>query len=291
MKDKTFQRRKLGSGFLGMSLKRLFRRPKAVIGIAIIMIMIMIAVIAMKITPFGYADMNIADRFQTPNAVHLLGTDQHGRDVLSRLMYGAHYSLTIGIVSVVLSLFMGIILGSLAGFFGGKIDMTIMRLLDIIQSIPSLLLAICISAVLGAGFWQVIVSIAITCMPEYVRMLRASMMTVRDQEFVEAAVSIDCSKFRIISKHVLPNSLSPLIVLTTMNIANAIITASSISFIGLGVQPPSPEWGAMLSDAKAYIRDYPYLVMIPGITIMITVLSINMVGDALRDVLDPKLRR
>ena len=175
--------------------------------------------------------------------------------------------------------------------FGGTLDTVLMRFLDILEAIPGLLLTICVSAVLGSGFDKTILALAITSIPQYVRLLRAQVFSVRDEEYLEAAESISCSKFRIITRYVLPNSLSPVIVKATMSVAQTILTAASLSYVGLGVQPPTPEWGAMLSAGRAYIRSYPHLIMFPGIFIMITVLGLNLFGDGLRDALDPKLKK
>ena len=177
-----------------------------------------------------------------------------------------------------------------AGLFGGKVDLIIMRILDIVSAIPGMLLAVVISAALGSGFYKCVLAIGISGIPGYCRMLRGSIMATRDNEYVEAATAINCSKFRIIAKHVFPNAMSPIIVQATMSIASGITMAAGLAYIGLGVQPPNPEWGAMLSDAKNYIRDYPYLVVIPGAVIMLTVLAMNLIGDALRDAMDPKLK-
>jgi peptide/nickel transport system permease protein len=285
------QKEKRSQQILVIALRRMLKNPKAVTGIVILLILVLVAVFAPLIMPYEYAAADVPGRLSPPSFSHLFGTDQLGRDVLSRMMFGGRFSLTIGIASIILAVVLGLIFGSLAGYFGGWVDMIIMRVLDIIQSIPGLLMAICISSVLGPGFWQCIVSVALASLPDYIRMLRATMMSIRGSEYIEAAVSINCSKFRIIAVHVLPNTVSPLIVTATMGIAMAILTASSMSFIGLGVQAPLPEWGAMLSDAKSYIREYPYLVTFPGMAIMITVLAVNMIGDALRDALDPKLKK
>ena len=182
-------------------------------------------------------------------------------------------------------------IGAITGYFGGTLDTVLMRFLDILEAIPGLLLTICVSAVLGSGFDKTILALAITSIPQYVRLLRAQVFSVRDEEYLEAAESISCSKFRIITRYVLPNSLSPVIVKATMSVAQTILTAASLSYVGLGVQPPTPEWGAMLSAGRAYIRSYPHLIMFPGIFIMITVLGLNLFGDGLRDALDPKLKK
>lgn len=230
------------------------------------------------------------DRFALPNLSHLLGCDEVGRDILSRILYGAKFTLSIGILSTAVSCIFGVILGAVAGYFGGIVDTLIMRALDVFQAFPNILLAIAISAVLGAGFDKVIYAIGISGVPNFARMMRANILTVRNSEFIEAATSINCSTVRIIVHHVIPNAISPLIVQVAMGIASAALAASGLSFLGFGVQAPTPEWGAMLASARGYMRDYPHMVIIPGMFIMLTVLSFNLVGDAIRDALDPKLR-
>ncbi|WP_426157006.1 ABC transporter permease [Lacrimispora sp. 38-1] len=209
---------------------------------------------------------------------------------MSRLMIGSRASLKIGLISMAGASVIGIMLGSICGYFGGKADTIIMRFMDVFQALPPLILAIAISAALGPGLNNCILAITISNIPGFVRMTRASVLSIRRMEYLEAATAINCSTTRIIVKHILPNALSPLIVQLTMGVANAIISASAMSFIGLGVQPPNPEWGAMLSAGRSYIRNYPHMVTFSGIMIMITVLSLNMLGDGLRDALDPKLK-
>ena len=211
--------------------------------------------------------------------------------MLSRIIYGSRYSLSIGLLSVALGTAIGVFLGALAGYFGGWADNGIMRFLDMIQAIPGLLLAIAVSAALGPGFMNSVLALSIGVIPMSVRLLRGSILSIRTQEYLEAATSINCSTSRIITRHVLPNSFSPLLVSSTMGIGNTILAAAALSFIGLGVQPPTPEWGAMLSAGRNYIRDSPHIVIFPGIFIMLTVLALNMFGDALRDALDPKLKK
>lgn len=261
------------------------------IGLVILVIIILMAVFADVIAPYGYAEVNLPDRLQTPSAAHFFGTDEMGRDLFSRIIYGARDTLKLSLGTVIFGTGVGIILGSIAGYFGGWVDNLIMRILDIISAIPGILMAICISAVLGSGLIPTIFALGVGGIPGAARIIRAQMISVREQEFVEAATSINAGKIRIIAKHVFPNSMSPLIVSASMSLANAIIAASSLSFIGLGVQPPNPEWGALLSAGRSQIRDYPHLVMIPGIVIMLTVLAFNMLGDGLRDALDPKLKK
>lgn len=269
---------------------RIRRNPGAMFGLIFVISLFILSVISPYICKYDYAEIVMKDRFALPSSEHLLGCDEVGRDILSRILYGAKYTLSIGILSTIFSCVIGVILGAVAGYFGGKVDTLIMRILDIFQAFPNILLAIAISAVLGKGFDKVIYAIGISSVPNYARMMRANILTVRNSEFIEAASSINCSTFRIITHHVIPNAISPLIVQVAMGIASAALAASSLSFLGFGVQAPTPEWGAMLASARGYVRDYPHMVIIPGLFIMVTVLSFNLVGDAIRDALDPKLR-
>lgn len=271
-------------------LHRLFKNKLAVAGLVTIMLLVLVAIFAPILAPFSYETQDLGATYQFPNASHLLGTDNLGRDILSRLIYGTRQSLRIGVLSVAIASTLGIIFGSVAGFYGGRVDNILMRMLDIYQSIPAMLLSIALAAALGPGINNAILAIGISTMAEYARMIRAQILTVREKEFVEAARAINAGDFRIVTKHIIPNALAPLIVSITMNIGNSILAAATLSFIGLGAQPPLPEWGAMLSAGRAYMRDYGYLVVIPGICIMISVLAFNLLGDGLRDALDPKMK-
>ena len=273
-----------------LTLGRLKRNHLAMVGLVIIVVMIILALLAPYISPYPYEAADFKNRYATPSAEHWFGTDELGRDIFSRLLYGSRYSLRIGLISVAISAIGGIFFGALAGYFGGAVDNIIMRLLDVLQAMPGIVLAIAISAALGPGLTNSVIALSISSIPSYARMTRASILNVRKMEYLEAATSINCSNARIIWKHVLPNALSPLIVQATMGIAGAIMGAAMLSFIGLGVQPPTPEWGAMLSAGRNYLRDYPHLCIFPGIMIMMAVLSLNMLGDGLRDALDPKLK-
>lgn len=272
------------------AIKRLRKNKTAMFGLFIFTLLALSAIFAPLLSPYGYATLDMKNAFQGPSAAHWFGTDDLGRDIFTRILYGGRYSLTIGIISVSFALVVGIVIGTIAGYFGGMVDNLIMRFLDIFQSIPGLILTIAISAALGSGFDKTILALSISRIPSFARVLRASIMRVREQEYLEAAESIRCGKFRIIMKYVLPNSWAPLIVEATMGVANTVLTAASLSYIGLGVQPPTPEWGAMLSGAKGYIRDYSYMLTFPGIFIALTVLCLNMLGDGLRDALDPRLK-
>jgi peptide/nickel transport system permease protein len=272
-------------------LKQLSYNKLAMFGLILFVAELGLCLLAPVIAPYDYKAMDILSMNQGPSAAHWFGTDDLGRDILTRVLYGGRYSMTVSLLSVVVSLIFGVVIGSIAGYFGGWLDNVIMRILDIIQSLPGLLLTIVVAASLGAGFFNTVLALSVNGIPAQARMLRAQMMRVRGSEFVEAATSINCSKVRIIAKHLFPNSFSPLIVQASMAIANRITMCSSLSFIGLGVQPPAPEWGAMLAGSRQYIRDYPYMVIFPGLAIAVTVLALNLLGDGLRDALDPRLKR
>lgn len=271
-------------------MSRLAKNKLAMAGLIVIVLLIILAVLAPVIAPYGYDQQDLNSIYSQSSKEHLLGTDRLGRDILSRLIYGTRQSLRIGIISVAIAAFFGTILGSIAGFYGGKTDNILMRILDIYQSIPGMLLSIALAASLGPGINNAILAIGISTIPAYAHIIRASIMTVREKEYIEAAMAINAGDFRIITKHVLPNAIAPLIVEITMNIGNSILAAATLSFIGLGAQPPSPEWGAMLCEGRNFMRDYGYLVIYPGICIMTSVLSFNLLGDGLRDALDPRLK-
>lgn len=282
--------RKKRESMLLITLRRLAKNKMSMAGLIILLLMMAVSLLAPVLAPYPFEQTDLYNTFAVPSREHLFGTDELGRDILSRLMVGTKHSLRIGLISVLYSSVIGIGIGCVSGYYGGKVDGFIMRVMDIFSAIPALVLAIAICAVLGPGINNCIISIAISGTPSFVRMARASVLNVRRMEYLEAATAINCNTAQIIVKHILPNILAPLIVLMTMTVANNILTASQLSFIGLGVQPPNPEWGAMLSAGRNYIRKYPHMVLFPGITIMIAVLSLNMVGDGLRDALDPKLK-
>ncbi len=273
------------------TLKIMCRNPGAVVGAVIIVLIAIACIVVPLVSPYSYSDINPLEALQQPSAAHPFGTDRYGRDMLVRVAYGARYTLSIGVFSTLISLVLGTLIGAVAGFFGGKVDNIIMRILDIIQAFPQMLMAIALSAVFGTGFDKTIIAIGLTSVPGFARLLRANILTVRRQEYIEAAVTINCSTARTIIAHALPNAISPLIVHTAMEVAHAGMTAAALSFIGLGVQEPLPEWGSLLSGARSYIRDYSYLCLFPGLAIMLSTLSFNLIGDGLRDALDPKLRR
>ncbi|MBR5981303.1 MAG: ABC transporter permease [Firmicutes bacterium] len=273
-------------------LKQMSYNKMAMLGLILFLLELAIVLIAPLLPmKYGYNDLNFAEVGLKPCAAHWFGTDEFGRDIFTRILYGGRYSITMGLFSIMISVLVGAFIGSIAGYFGGWVDNLIMRILDVIQSLPALLLTIVVSAALGSGYFNTILALSVNGIPAMARMLRAQMMRVRNSEYIEAAESINCSKARVIVSHLFPNSFSPLLVQATMGVANRILMASSLSFIGLGVQPPTPEWGAMLSGSRQYIRDYPHMVIIPGLAIAVTILALNLMGDGLRDALDPRLKK
>lgn len=273
------------------TVKRITGNPTALVGMILFGLIIVIAIIGPFIAPYGYKEMDLTAQYAAPSAKHWFGCDALGRDIFSRILYGARYSLGLGLCTTIVSLCIGIVFGAVAGFFGGVTENIIMRLMDVLQALPATLLAIVISAALGNGFVNTVIAMAVSRIPGSCRMLRAQILSIRKSEYIEAAQSINCSTFRVILKHIIPNAFSPLIVSTTMGIGMTIQAAAGLSFIGLGVQPPTPEWGAMLSEGRNFLRQYPHMAIFPGLAIALTILSVNLFGDGLRDALDPKLKR
>ena len=271
--------------------KRFKRNRMAVFGLVVIILLILCALFPSAIAPYGYDDQNLSEQFIAPCLAHPFGTDNFGRDILSRVIYGCRISLLIGLISVSISCVLGVILGCIAGYYGNKVDNLVMRFIDIMLAIPQMLLAMSIVAALGIGTENLILAIAIGSVPGYARIVRGSILSVKGQEYIEAARSIGASDFRIITRHIVPNCLAPIIVQATMSIASAILSTASMSFIGLGIEPPTPEWGSMLSAGRAYLRDHWFVVTFPGVAIMLTVFAFNLFGDGLRDALDPKLKQ
>ncbi len=267
-----------------------YKNKMAVAGFIIILAMVIVAVFAPLIATQAPEAQDLAARFQSPSATHFFGTDNFGRDIFSNVVYGARISLFIGLVATIISVIIGTIIGAVAGFFGGAVDNLMMRLVDIILSIPSLILAIAISAVLGTGIRNLILAVSLSSITNYARIVRASVLSVKEQEYVEAAKIGGASNFRLIFRHILPNCTGPIIVQATLGVGTAILQAASLSFIGLGVQPPTPEWGGMLSQGRSYIRDYPHMTIFPGLAIALTIFSLNLFGDGLSDTLDVKQR-
>lgn len=270
---------------------RRFKKSKtAIIGLIMLSVLVLLAIVADVITPYDAEKSDAANRLQLPSWEHLFGTDELGRDIFTRIAMGTRISLLVGIVSVTVSAVGGIILGSLAGYYGGKVDTLIMRFVDIWMAIPSLLLNITIVAVLGVGLQNVMIAIGISSIPGYCRTIRASILSIKSSDFIEASKACGASDLYLIATHIIPNSLAPLIVQATLRMGASILVCASMSFMGLGVVPPTPEWGAMLSTGRSFLRDYPHLCTFPGAAIMYTVLAMNLLGDGVRDALDPKLK-
>lgn len=275
---------------LGEVASRLVLNKGAMFGLIVLVIIILMCIFAPLIAPYDYDAQDMTNRFIRPNSTHIMGTDNLGRDIFSRVLYGGRISLQVGFVATGISAVFGIFLGAISGYYGGRVDNVIMRVLDIFMAIPSLLLAIAISATIGAGIRSAMIAVGISAIPAFARMVRGPILAVKGQEYIEAAKSIDASDGRIIFRHLLPNVMSPIIVQATLRVATSIIDAASLSFLGLGVQPPFPEWGAMLSSSRVYIIDHSYMVTFPGLAIALVVISLNLFGDGLRDALDPRLK-
>jgi peptide/nickel transport system permease protein len=287
--SEAIRRKKRGA--LAEVLFRLRKSPLAMFGLLVILFLAFTAIFADVLAPYPYQKQNLAHMFETPSKQFLLGTDEFGRDILSRLIYGARISLQVGFIAVGIALVVGGMIGATAGYYGGWIDNGLMRVMDVLLSIPQTLLAIAIAAALGPGLFNLMIAVGVATMPNYARIVRGSVLSIREMEFIEAARAVGSSDLRIILKHIVPNSMAPIIVQSTLGVAVAILNAAGLSFIGLGIQPPYPEWGAMLSGGRQYIRDYPHLTLYPGLAIMFTNLALNFLGDGLRDALDPKLKR
>ncbi|VEU80071.1 ABC transporter permease [Haploplasma axanthum] len=266
------------------------RNKRALFGLFFIILLIFLAIFADLIAPFPMKEQNLANTLQRPNGTHLFGTDDLGRDVFSRIIYGTRTSLTIGVASIIIALLFGGLLGIVAGYFKGRVDTVIMRVCDVLLSIPSTLLAIAIVASLGNGINNLILAISIANIPIFARIIRSSVLSVNEKQFIEASNALGATNFRIIFRHVVPNVISPIIVQSTMGVATAILSAAGLGFIGLGVEPAVAEWGTMLNLGKSYIRTHQFLTFYPGIIIMLTILSFNMLGDGIRDAIDPRTR-
>ena len=272
---------------------RLRRNRMAIIGLSVLIILLLTAIFADFIGDYeGKAiKINAQQRLQGVSKEHWFGTDEYGRDIFTRIVYGTRTSLFVGAISVGIALSFGGILGAVAGYYGGKFDNIIMRTLDVLLAIPSILLSITIVTAMGAGLTNLMIAVGISNIPGFARVVRANVLGIKDQEYIEAARAIGLRDHEIILRHVLPNCMAPIMVYSTLKVAGAIMATAGLSFIGLGVQPPKPEWGSMLSSGRAFIRDKIHVVLFPGLAIMITILSLNLLGDGLRDALDPRMKR
>lgn len=264
----------------------------AMLGLVMLVAMMLCAIFADFIVDYdaNAISQNMKIRLMTPNKDHIFGTDQYGRDMFARIIFGARISLFVGLATVAISLTAGAMIGATAGYYGGKIDNGLMRIMDVFLAIPGLLMAIAVVAALGPGLVNLLIANSITRIPQFARVVRSAILSIKGQEFIEAARACGTKDTRIILRHILPNAIGPIIVQATLNMGTTILGIAALSFIGLGIQPPTPEWGSMLADARSQMRYYPYLVVIPGIAIMLAVMSFNLIGDGLRDSLDPKLK-
>lgn len=269
---------------------QLKKNKLAVVSMFVLLAIVLVAILAPVLAPYPYNLQDVANGYAEPSREHLLGTDKLGRDILSRLIYGTRASLAMGIIAVLIGAVIGIIIGSISGYYGAWVDNLMMRLLDIYQAIPMFLLCVALAAILGASLRNAIIALGLGIVPGYARIMRASVMTVRETEYIESAKSINCSTFRIITKHIIPNAIGPMIVQITMGVGSCILSGAALSYIGLGVQPPTPEWGYMISEARTVMRQHPTHAIFPGVCIMIAVLACNLLGDGLRDALDPRLK-
>jgi peptide/nickel transport system permease protein len=274
------------------TILRQFRRNRGgVAGLLIVLAFLLVAVLAERLMPHNPVQQDLAVALRPPGGAYLLGTDELGRDILSRIIMGARVSLLMSVAAVAGASIVGSVLGALAGYLGGRFDHLVMRGIDILLALPGILLAITIIAVLGVGLVNVIVAIAISGIPVFARLARGAALTVKEQEYIQAARVLGAQERRILVNHVFPNILAPLLVQATLLMATAVLTASSLSFLGLGAQPPTPEWGAMLSSGRTYLTSRPHVGTSPGIAVMLAVLGFNLLGDGLRDALDPRLKR
>lgn len=286
MKETDTKRR----GHFAEVMKRMSYSKINILCLVIVLLFILAAILAPVIAPYGYSDM-VAKSLQPPSAEHWFGTDDFGRDYFSRVVYGARYSIGLGFSATLVSFIFGSLLGSIAGYYGGKIDEAFMRFCDVIQSIPGVLLNMALCVAFGTGVFNTILALGIGGIAGSARLMRSSFLKLRKAEYIDAARAIDCSDGRIIMKHMIPNAFAPVLVQTTMRVGSVIMSAAGLSFLGLGVQAPTPEWGALLSGGRTFIRRAGWLCIFPGICILIFVLALNLLGDGLRDALDPKLKK
>ena len=270
--------------------QRLIRNKMAVVGMVIIILLLLTAIFANVIAPYSYQEQDYTAVAQRPSLHHLFGTDNMGRDIFSRCVYGARWSLPLGLLCVVAGLALGGTLGVIAGYCGGRVDNVIMRIMDVFQAIPSILMAIAVVAVLGNGIPQLVTAMSIAFMPNVAKTCRAAIFTVKGNEYVDASRAIGVSKVKIIVRHLIPNAIGVIVIDAVGMVGAAILIVSTLSYIGVGIVPPTPEWGAILSAGKEYIRSGVHMVLFPGLMIMLTVISFNLFGDGLRDALDPRLK-
>ena len=273
------------------ALRQFFRTPSGVVGLLLLIVVVLAAIFAPYVAPYDPIRYAPVDRMQGPNAQHWLGTDLYGRDLLSRVIYGGRISLSVSSISISLALLVGGSLGALAGYYLGWLDTVIMRVTDVFLAFPAILLAIALLAFLGGGFWNLTLAIAVAYAAPFTRVVRAAVLRTRDTMYVEASTALGAGDARLLLRHVLPNAAGPVLVELTLRLAYAILAEAALSFLGLGTQPPAPAWGQMIADGRPFLELNPWVSVAPGLAIMVTVLGFNLLGDALRDALDPRLRR
>lgn len=278
------------SSHYAVAFRRLKKNKLAMIGLGIVLTLILVAIFAPWIAPYDPTEPNLTNSLAPPSKEHPFGTDRVGRDVFSRVIYGSRIALTVGVLIVAVQAMIGVPLGLLAGYYGGTIDSVIMRIVDILLSIPSLVLALAIASALGPGLYNVIIAFGVIGWTRFARLVRAEVLSIREKEYIEAAKATGERDVAILIKHILPNVMPTIIVIATLTMPSALILASALSFLGLGAQPPTPEWGAILAEGRVYLRQAPWISTFPGLAIMFTVLGLNFLGDGLRDALDPRLR-
>jgi peptide/nickel transport system permease protein len=283
-----FERRRKARSQFDLMWRRLVANRLAIVGGVIVVAMILMALFAPLLAPADPIEMELSDKFQPPSRAHPFGTDDFGRDVLSRVIHGSRVSLQVGLIAVAIAASAGSFIGLLAGYFGRWFDMLSQRVIDVMLAFPDLILALAIVAVLGPSLRNVMIAVGIGSIPIYARVMRGQVLSLREKEYVEAARAAGAGHMRLVFRHILPNALSPMIVIATLGIAAAILAGAGLSFIGMGAQPPTPEWGAMLASGREYLRDEWWIATFPGIAIALTVLGFNLLGDGLRDALDPR---
>jgi len=270
--------------------RRMKRNKLALVGLAVMILMILVAILAPVIAPYGYDEQNYSAVLQKPNAAYPLGTDDFGRDLLTRLIYGSRISIPVGFICSALSLIVGGGLGLVAAYYGGWVEDIIMRIMDIFMAIPAMLFAMAVLSAIGTGTYKMIIAISLSCLPLFARITRGAVYTVKNADYIDSSRAIGASNVRMMLRHMLPNALGPVIVITTFSVAGNILVVSALSYLGIGIVPPTAEWGSILSAAKPYISSAPWFLLFPGITIMLSVFAINLFGDGLRDALDPRLK-
>jgi peptide/nickel transport system permease protein len=271
-------------------VRRVFGAPSAVVGSAIVLLAVLMAVGAPLVSPYDPLKQDLSRLLAPPSAAHVLGTDNVGRDVLARVIWGTRVSLVAGFVSVAMAVVVGCLLGLIAGYWGGRLDGLLMRFMDALLSFPALVLALALGAVLGAGLVGVLIALAVVYIPTFARLMRGQVLTVRAREYVDAARLLGAADWHILQRHILPNAATPIVVQASLSVAFAMLAEASLSFLGLGVQPPDPSWGSMINAGRGYLQQAPWIVFGPGLALFLTVLGLNFVGDAIRDALDPRLR-